>query len=297
MIPLPTTARRSFRMYDVKTVSTIRRRTFKNRTRAPARCSGVNPRRACLENHVKRSSKPTCIYGDRRRLESCSRDPIGYKGSPWNLYEYGSSRVASLVDPSGKVPISCTCQRFLGFNGIEEFNVETECDGGGMNCCSNACGDEGGAFSGDWNIVGAGPSDPAVPSSDPSDHIQSMCDRIRTFGGCGGCSGNCEQDLAALLEAADNHTATSQGVDGQCQEWAMSFSPPSSPCYSAEGVVYRYWWTGIPGTEWHLRHATIQITLCDGTAFTLDNGWWSGLNNCTWTTEGWHCVQDGNFPL
>ncbi|WP_146601861.1 hypothetical protein [Novipirellula aureliae] len=62
----------------MKTATTIRRRVLKNRTRAPARCSGVNPRRTCLENHVKRANKPRCIYDSCRRLESCSRDPIGY---------------------------------------------------------------------------------------------------------------------------------------------------------------------------------------------------------------------------
>jgi len=31
----------------------------------------------------------------------CSRDPIGYEGSPWNLYEYVEARPLSNVDPSG----------------------------------------------------------------------------------------------------------------------------------------------------------------------------------------------------
>ncbi len=71
----------------VKTASTIRRPNLKNRTRAHARCSGINTRRACVETTAKRTSKPTCVYDDRRRLESCSRDPIGFEGGTFNLYE------------------------------------------------------------------------------------------------------------------------------------------------------------------------------------------------------------------
>ncbi|TWU37952.1 hypothetical protein Q31b_47410 [Novipirellula aureliae] len=98
---------RSIRMYDVKTATTIRRRVLKNRTRAPARCSGVNPRRTCLENHVKRTSKPRCIYDSCRRLESCSRDPIGFAGSEWNLYEYVDGAALNGLDPSGLFSVSC----------------------------------------------------------------------------------------------------------------------------------------------------------------------------------------------
>ncbi len=37
----------------------------------------------------------------------CSRDPIGFVGSPWNLYEYGNSGPMSGTDPSGKKFASC----------------------------------------------------------------------------------------------------------------------------------------------------------------------------------------------
>jgi RHS repeat-associated protein len=32
----------------------------------------------------------------------CSRDPVGYRGSPWNLYEYVRGRALVAVDPSGR---------------------------------------------------------------------------------------------------------------------------------------------------------------------------------------------------
>ena len=85
----------------MKTASTNRRRVLKNRTRAHARCSGVNTRRACIETTAKRTSKLTCTYDNRGRLESCSRDPIGYVGSPWNLYEYVDGMPLIATDPLG----------------------------------------------------------------------------------------------------------------------------------------------------------------------------------------------------
>lgn len=37
------------------------------------------------------------------RLEPCSRDPIGYEGSPWNLYEYVAGGVVNHTDPEGLI--------------------------------------------------------------------------------------------------------------------------------------------------------------------------------------------------
>ena len=45
--------------------------------------------------------KRTCTYDSQTRLESCSRDPIGYEGSPWNLYEYVSGSPTANFDPTG----------------------------------------------------------------------------------------------------------------------------------------------------------------------------------------------------
>ena len=85
----------------MKTASTPRRPTTKNCTRARARSLGVNTRRACLETTAKRTSKLTCTYDNRRRLESCSRDPIGFTGSKWSLYQYVSSKPTKRLDPLG----------------------------------------------------------------------------------------------------------------------------------------------------------------------------------------------------
>ena len=42
------------------------------------------------------------IYDYRIRLESFSRDLIGYGGSPYLLYEYGEGVPLTTVDPVGK---------------------------------------------------------------------------------------------------------------------------------------------------------------------------------------------------
>lgn len=39
----------------------------------------------------------------------CSRDPIGFEGSEWSLYEYCSSTPLALVDASGRNPIAVAC--------------------------------------------------------------------------------------------------------------------------------------------------------------------------------------------
>ncbi len=69
--------------------------------------SGCRSRRASCKTSAKRTGKSTCIYGNRRRLESCSRDPIGYDGSPWNLYEFLASHPVFGADPTGEDWLDC----------------------------------------------------------------------------------------------------------------------------------------------------------------------------------------------
>lgn len=46
----------------------------------------------------------------------CSRDPIGYEGSEWNLYEYVSSNPLNLVDPFGELEAVTTTTTIIVFN-------------------------------------------------------------------------------------------------------------------------------------------------------------------------------------
>ena len=74
----------------------------------------------------------------------CSRDPIGYKGSSWNLYEQGDSNVPNLGDPLGLTTASYRNEFIIfirsqgvltfGTNVIHEIRqpftvwIEYECD-------------------------------------------------------------------------------------------------------------------------------------------------------------------------
>ncbi|XZE36587.1 RHS repeat domain-containing protein [Pirellulaceae bacterium SH501] len=69
------------------------------------------------------------------------RDPIGYAGSEWDLYEFVDSEALNGTDPSGQITISCNCMCRGGRSmGTWFKDVEVECDGAASTCCSTACG-------------------------------------------------------------------------------------------------------------------------------------------------------------
>ena len=79
------------------------------------------------------------IYETCDRLESFTRDPIGFKGSEWNLYEYVRGRSLNYIDPSGLVSVTCQCQCRQG-RGEVQFTEEKEVQCViGQACCSTAC--------------------------------------------------------------------------------------------------------------------------------------------------------------
>ncbi len=61
----------------------------------------------------------------------CSRDPIGFAGSPWNNYEYVESAPMIKIDPTG--------QDSYWIGGSNPFDHSTICvdkQGGGFYCCA-----------------------------------------------------------------------------------------------------------------------------------------------------------------
>jgi len=83
----------------------LREKTHRRPTHRVAHARGRV--RSCMlgaNDHASRVPhrvKPTCIDKSRTRLGSCSRDPIGYEGSPWNLKEYVGGQPTSFLDPYG----------------------------------------------------------------------------------------------------------------------------------------------------------------------------------------------------
>ncbi len=72
----------------------------------------------CCSKSIGRGILREVRYDKSNRLESCSRDPIGYEGSEWNLYEYVSSTPTLLSDPTGKVPPIAIAGGILGGGGV-----------------------------------------------------------------------------------------------------------------------------------------------------------------------------------
>jgi RHS repeat-associated protein len=95
-----------------------------------------------------------------------TRDPIGYNGSPWDLYEFVASNPVRRLDPSGLVSIDChcTCRRFSPEGtmiGIEQSVKTVDCGGSAATCCASACASRQDSndyvteceFRGKWKIV------------------------------------------------------------------------------------------------------------------------------------------------
>ncbi len=107
------------------------------------------------------------------------RDPLGYRGSRWNLQTAFS--VPNFLDPSGSIPIFCSCRRFR-WTGVSNKRVRTNCKGLASRCCAAAC-PEPYSFTGEWDIIGAAPSTPAVHPAEAAvrgaiDGAQAWCDGV-----------------------------------------------------------------------------------------------------------------------
>jgi len=139
----------------------------------------------------RRLDEETGLYFYRARYYHCqvgrfvNRDPIGYSGSRWNLYEYVSGSPMNQVVPQGTVPITCQC--YDSWYSWDTSPVEVECGGRASTCCTSACSETYG-WSGRWDIVGAGPSDEPDPFGEA---LEAMS-----------CVQNCVSEMEGELIAA-----------------------------------------------------------------------------------------------
>jgi RHS repeat-associated protein len=84
------------------------------------------------------------------------RDPVGYEPGTWNVNEFVNGNPHSLMDPTGMIPIVCTCETITERGSIGQHNVTVECGGLASNCCRNSCG-PGSRWTGEWHVVNARP--------------------------------------------------------------------------------------------------------------------------------------------
>jgi len=71
------------------------------RVRARGAVRSCMPRPSNPDSPTPRRIKRRCTYNKNAQVGSCSRDPIGYVGSPWNLHEYLQSSPPNDMDPYG----------------------------------------------------------------------------------------------------------------------------------------------------------------------------------------------------
>lgn len=97
-------------------------------TLSTLRCSKLNPQAALREPAPQKDAQ----------LGSCSRDPIGYEGSEWNLFEYCSAGPSNRLDPSGK-----DSYWIGGANPIDHSLICVDDSAGAFYCCTIGPDDRG----------------------------------------------------------------------------------------------------------------------------------------------------------
>jgi len=93
-----------------------------DRYRRPRRAHTRGGKRSCMPRVSKCDSATPCrvkrrrTYDKNAQVGSCSRDPIRFEGSQWNVYEYVNSSPETFVDPMGlqghKVWRRCGSKRY-----------------------------------------------------------------------------------------------------------------------------------------------------------------------------------------
>lgn len=208
-------------------------------------------------------------YDKSFRLESCSKDPIGYVDGENLFLAYF---ILNDTDPSGMVRNSA-CQ---------SKDYQEDC----RACCKDVPG--AGGRRGCENSCNRKPK-----RRPPTPTPESLCSGVSASPGCAGCSATCEEDVQDLIDRANEHWVVD--FPSNCQAWVYKFPRPRSPCFKMTGTWISYPLTGIPGTDYRLRHVFITVTMCDGTTFLIDNGWWGPV---TWGPGNVFPISPGgNFPI
>ncbi len=206
-----------------------------------------------------------------------SRDPIGYADGR-NMYQYVGSNPLTARDPSGMIGVNC---RYQCADGAGMYPVNKVVDCPSLNDAKSCC---------EKDL----PTGCILADYDAFWNVEAMCDSLVASGGCKGCTkADCVSELSALFENADNHTAD---FPNECWNWVNSFpGSTSGKCFTSKAIGFKYPF-GLPGTDHFLRHVVIEVTLCDGSKFFMDSGWWGGSDNrCL--PKPTLCKKEGEFPI
>jgi hypothetical protein len=173
-------------------------------------------------------------------------------------------------DPTGLIPVSCQCESTVlfgpepGYGGPPggigpSHSVRINATLGQIRKdCRAACRPDG--------LAGI-----RIPRPTPA----ALCADVN-FKKCGACTlADCERLIEELYLEVDT-TPQPFGVN-KCEKWVHFLEPhlPIDKCAGYEYVLFRY--PGIIGL-WvvPLQHVAIRVTMCDGTVFYVDQGWWGG---------------------
>ena len=129
------------------------------------------------------------------------------------------------------------------------------------------------------------------PSDWPSAWVPNakvLAARLKKSPKCAHCSGDAEKILEDLLNEA-THTAAHFGTE-HCDRWANNLmdslrAMQTGGWYTAQKVTWTYRFYRYFPEWWRLRHSAVKITLCDGSVFYADDGWWSGIGNTFFLPE------------
>jgi hypothetical protein len=112
------------------------------RARASSRTCTVVPTLPCKPN--SRCDLRGTKLAPNTRWGSRSRDPIGFHGGDFCLFNYVKAKSLTSIDPAGLRPITCRCHGYSPRDaGGGPFTVDrkVECANLATTCCPRACGE------------------------------------------------------------------------------------------------------------------------------------------------------------